>query len=204
MSAAWDSSPALSPVPWGERSREAFNCVPGDQHSAPLVNSFGVCDGAEPVDHRGGGSRTRSERAKCGAARTDRGSARCCVAGWLLAVGRHPSGRADFAAFTPSAGWAGRHRARAIRSVRLARRAVQSSGSAGLAARRRGGLNAPRADRCALRCQRAGPARGPAAARPLRHHEVCRFTCSRIDADHHRRARHDHSDRRSRSTPSLA
>ena len=42
MSAAWDSSPALSPVPRGERSREAFNCVPGDQHSAPLVNSFGV------------------------------------------------------------------------------------------------------------------------------------------------------------------
>src|SRR5690606_13704374 len=31
MRAAWDSSPALSPVPWGERSREAFNCVPGDQ-----------------------------------------------------------------------------------------------------------------------------------------------------------------------------
>lgn len=62
MSAAWDSSPALSPVPWGERSREAFNCVPGDQQSAPLVNSFGARDGAEPVDHRGDGSRraTRS------------------------------------------------------------------------------------------------------------------------------------------------
>lgn len=29
MSAAWDSSPALSPVPWGERNGEAFNCVPG-------------------------------------------------------------------------------------------------------------------------------------------------------------------------------
>jgi hypothetical protein len=57
MSAAWDSFPALSPVPWGERSREAFNCVPGDQQSAPLVNSFGVCDGAETVDHRGDGSR---------------------------------------------------------------------------------------------------------------------------------------------------
>lgn len=57
MSAAWDSSPALSPVPWGERSREAFNCVPGDQQSAPLVNSFGVCEGAEPVHHRGVGSR---------------------------------------------------------------------------------------------------------------------------------------------------
>jgi hypothetical protein len=56
MSAPWDSSPALSPVPWGERSREAFNCVPGDQQSAPLVNSFGVRDGAEPVDHRGDGS----------------------------------------------------------------------------------------------------------------------------------------------------
>ncbi len=57
MSAAWDSSPALSPVPWGERSREAFNCVPGDQQSAPLVNSFGARDGAKPVDHRGDGSR---------------------------------------------------------------------------------------------------------------------------------------------------
>lgn len=57
MSAAWDSSPALSPVPWGERSREAFNCVPGDQQSAPLVNSFGVCEGGEPVHHRGDGSR---------------------------------------------------------------------------------------------------------------------------------------------------
>jgi len=57
MSAAWDSSPALSPVPWGERSREAFNCVPGDQQSAPLVNSFGARDGAEPVDHRGEGTR---------------------------------------------------------------------------------------------------------------------------------------------------
>ncbi len=29
MNAAWNSSPALSPVPWGERSREAFNSVPG-------------------------------------------------------------------------------------------------------------------------------------------------------------------------------
>lgn len=57
MSAAWDSSPALSPVPWGERSREAFNSVPGDQQSAPLVNSFGARDGAEPIDHRGEGSR---------------------------------------------------------------------------------------------------------------------------------------------------
>ena len=57
MSAAWDSSPALSPVPWGERSREAFNCAPGDQQSAPLINSFGVRDGGEPVDHRGEGSR---------------------------------------------------------------------------------------------------------------------------------------------------
>ncbi len=56
MSAAWESFPALSPVPWGERSREAFNCVPGDQQSAPLINSFGVRDGAEPVDHRGDGS----------------------------------------------------------------------------------------------------------------------------------------------------
>lgn len=36
MSAAWDSSPALCPVPWGERSREAFNSVPGDQQSAPV------------------------------------------------------------------------------------------------------------------------------------------------------------------------
>ncbi len=53
MSAAWDSSPALSPVPWGERSREAFNCVPGDQQSAPMINSFGVRDRGEPVDHRG-------------------------------------------------------------------------------------------------------------------------------------------------------
>jgi hypothetical protein len=53
MRAAWDNSPALSPVPWGERSREAFNCVSGDQQSAPLVNSFGVRDGAEPVHHRG-------------------------------------------------------------------------------------------------------------------------------------------------------
>lgn len=57
MSAAWDSAPALSPVPWGERSREAFNCVPADQQSAPLVNSFGVCEGGEPVHHRGDGSR---------------------------------------------------------------------------------------------------------------------------------------------------
>jgi hypothetical protein len=43
MSATWDSSPALSPVPWGERSREAFNCVPGDQQVPRL---FGVSDGA--------------------------------------------------------------------------------------------------------------------------------------------------------------
>lgn len=39
MSAAWDSSSALSAVPWGERSREAFNCVPGDQQVQCL---FGV------------------------------------------------------------------------------------------------------------------------------------------------------------------
>jgi hypothetical protein len=57
MSAAWDSSFALSPVPRGERKREAFNCVPGNQQSAPLVNSFGVRDEAELVDHRGEGSR---------------------------------------------------------------------------------------------------------------------------------------------------
>lgn len=47
MSAAWDSSPALSPVPWGERSREAFNCVPGDQQSAPLINSFAAVRAVE-------------------------------------------------------------------------------------------------------------------------------------------------------------
>lgn len=64
MSAPWDSSPALSPVPWGERSREAFNCVPGDQQSAPLINSFGVRDGAEPVDHRGDGSRGATNGAR--------------------------------------------------------------------------------------------------------------------------------------------
>ena len=64
MSAAWDSSPALSPVPWGERNGEAFNCVPGDQQSAPLVNSFGVRDGAEPVDHRGEGSRGATNGAR--------------------------------------------------------------------------------------------------------------------------------------------
>jgi hypothetical protein len=57
MSAASDRSPALSPVPWGERSREAFNCVPGDQQSAPMINSLGIGNGAEPVDHRGDGSR---------------------------------------------------------------------------------------------------------------------------------------------------
>ena len=71
MSAAWDSSPALSPVPWGERSREAFNCVPGDQQSAPLVNSFGARDGAEPVDHRGDGSRGATNDGLCRAC-TDR------------------------------------------------------------------------------------------------------------------------------------
>jgi len=70
MGAAWDSSPALSPVPWGERSQEAFNCVPGDQQSAPLVNSFGVCDEAEPVDHRGGRSRGATNGARSGARRT--------------------------------------------------------------------------------------------------------------------------------------
>jgi hypothetical protein len=46
MGAAWDGSPALCPVPWGERSREAFNCVPGDQQSAPLVSSFGAASTA--------------------------------------------------------------------------------------------------------------------------------------------------------------
>jgi hypothetical protein len=66
MSAAWDSSSALSPVPWGERNGEAFNCVPGDQQSAPLVNSFGVCDGDEPVDHRGEGSRRAMNGPKLG------------------------------------------------------------------------------------------------------------------------------------------
>ncbi len=45
MSAAWDSSPALSPVPWGEKSREALNCVPGDQQSAPLINSSASATG---------------------------------------------------------------------------------------------------------------------------------------------------------------
>lgn len=72
MSAAWDSSPALSPVPWGERSREAFNCVPGDQQLAPLVNSFGVCDGAEPVHHRGDGLRGATNGARCCTSRTAR------------------------------------------------------------------------------------------------------------------------------------
>ena len=72
MRAAWDGSPALSPVPWGERSREAFNCVPGDQQSAPLVNSFGVCDEAELVDHRGDGSRRATNGARLGAWRTGR------------------------------------------------------------------------------------------------------------------------------------
>src|SRR5690606_14127274 len=47
MSAAWDSSPALSPVPRGERSRDAFNCVPGDQQSAPLINSFAAVRAVE-------------------------------------------------------------------------------------------------------------------------------------------------------------
>jgi hypothetical protein len=65
MSAAWDRSPALSPVPWREKSRDAFNCVPGDQQSAPLINGFGVRDGGEPVDHRGEGS----QRATNGACR---------------------------------------------------------------------------------------------------------------------------------------
>ena len=74
MSAAWDSSPALSPVPWGERSREAFNCVPGDQQSAPLVNSFGVREGAAPVDHRGEGLRRATNGARPCARRTDRAS----------------------------------------------------------------------------------------------------------------------------------
>ena len=64
MGAAWDGSPALSPVPRGERSREAFNSVPGDQQSAPLVSSFGVCDEAEPVEHRGAGSRRATNGAR--------------------------------------------------------------------------------------------------------------------------------------------
>jgi hypothetical protein len=72
MSAAWDSSPALSPVPWGERSREVFNCVPGDQQSAPLINSFGVCGGAEPVDHRGDGSRGATNGTGSAASQTER------------------------------------------------------------------------------------------------------------------------------------
>lgn len=72
MSAAWDSSPALSPVPWGERSREAFNCVPGDQQSARLVSSFGVCDGAEPVHHRGDGSRGATNGPSSATLRTQR------------------------------------------------------------------------------------------------------------------------------------
>jgi hypothetical protein len=91
MSAAWDSSPALSPVPWGERSREAFNCVPGDQQSAPLVNSFGVRDGAEPVDHRGGRSRAEDERPKfsgvANRSRVVRASAWSRASAGLLIVG---------------------------------------------------------------------------------------------------------------------
>lgn len=79
MSAAWDSSPALSPVPWGERSREAFNSVPGDQQVRRLV---GVRDGGEllsigakarderrtvPPHARWRAERTRSERRRASA-----------------------------------------------------------------------------------------------------------------------------------------
>jgi hypothetical protein len=73
-SAAWDSSPALPPVPWGERSREAFNCVPGVSRSASLINSVGGCDGCEPVDHRAEGSRRATNGACPCARRTDRAS----------------------------------------------------------------------------------------------------------------------------------
>jgi len=59
MSAAWDSSPSLSPVPWGERSREAFNCVPGDQQSprwstasAPATGPSLLIIGAKARDAR--------------------------------------------------------------------------------------------------------------------------------------------------------
>jgi hypothetical protein len=83
MSAAWDSSPALSPVPWGERSREAFNSVPGDQQSAPLVNSFGARDGTEPVDHRGDGSRGATNGARLHAWRA--GRARSRASAWSQA-----------------------------------------------------------------------------------------------------------------------
>ena len=91
MSAAWDSSPALCPVPWGERSREAFNSVPGDQQSAPLINSFGVRDGAEPVDHRGDGSRGATNGARVRAWRAGRATLRSSAWSWaamgLLAAG---------------------------------------------------------------------------------------------------------------------
>jgi hypothetical protein len=89
MSAAWDSFPALSPVPWGERSREAFNCVPGDQQSAPLINSFGVCDGDESVDHRGEGLRGVTNDARL--ARSEplvRGRGRVLRRGLLIARSR--------------------------------------------------------------------------------------------------------------------
>ena len=86
MSAAWDSSPALSPVPWGERSREAFNCVPGDQQSAPLINSFGVRDGDEPVDHRGEGSRRVTNDA-CRRRLANRSRERPASAWWRASAG---------------------------------------------------------------------------------------------------------------------
>ena len=109
MSAAWDSSPALSPVPWGERSREAFNCVPGDQQSAPLINSFDVRDGAEPVHHRGDGSRRATNGARLGAWRTGRAR----FVGVLAGVGgpinlRSPRSAAWVCAMT-SAAVAGAH-----------------------------------------------------------------------------------------------
>lgn len=56
MSDAWDSSPSLCPVPWGERIPEASNCVPVVHQSAPLINSAGVREKIEAVDHRGPGA----------------------------------------------------------------------------------------------------------------------------------------------------
>src|SRR5690606_4851855 len=87
MSAAWDSSPALSPVPWGERSRDAFNCVPGDQQSAPLVSSFAAMTAVELLIV---GAEVREEEVdapSAGRARTDRASARSWVAAGPLTAG---------------------------------------------------------------------------------------------------------------------
>jgi hypothetical protein len=71
MSAAWDGSPALSPVPRGERSGEAFNSVPGDQQ---LQRLFGVHDRRELLIIGAGVREEEMNGPSSAASQTDRAS----------------------------------------------------------------------------------------------------------------------------------